>query len=91
MQSITNTKLLYAKAFLLLATGFLAALLLFLEMPSGKVAFLLAIAVWCFSRAYYFAFYVVEHYVDSSYRFSGLWSFACYIWRKRQGSGGVPL
>ena len=91
MRNITNTKLLYAKAFLLVATGLLAALALFLEMPTGKVAFLLAIAVWCFARAYYFAFYVIEHYVDPTYRFSGLWSFARYIWRKRKESEGVPL
>jgi hypothetical protein len=32
------------------------------------------IAVWCFCRLYYFAFHVIEHYVDASYRFSGLLS-----------------
>jgi hypothetical protein len=44
---------------------------------------LLAIAVWCFARFYYFAFYVIEHYVDPGFRFSGLWSFARYVWSKR--------
>jgi len=29
---------------------------------------------------YYFAFYVIQHYVDPAYRFSGLWSFVCYWW-----------
>jgi hypothetical protein len=48
------------------------------------VALLLAVAIWCFARAYYFAFYVIEHYVDDSYRFSGLWSFALYLMRRKK-------
>jgi hypothetical protein len=46
--------------------------------------FLLIIAVWAFCRFYYFAFYVIEHYVDPSYRYSGLASFARYLIRRRQ-------
>jgi len=38
--------------------------------------------------AYYFAFYVIEHYVDPGYRFAGLWSFVRYVLRKRGGNGG---
>jgi hypothetical protein len=43
----------------------------------------LALSVWCFCRFYYFAFYVIEHYVDPGYRFAGLWSFVRYLWVKR--------
>jgi hypothetical protein len=56
--------------------GVLSATLLFLEKPTLRVALLLILAVWCSCRFYYFAFYVLERYVDSSYRFSGLLSFA---------------
>ena len=49
---------------------------------------LLTISVWCFCRAYYFAFYVIEHYVDPGYRFSGLWSFVVYLWLKRNDQNG---
>ncbi len=38
--------------------------------------------VWAFCRAYYFAFYVIEHHVDPGYRFSGLISFVAYALRK---------
>ena len=38
------------------------------ERPTLKTAVLLAISVWGFARAYYFAFYVVERYVDPSGR-----------------------
>ena len=41
----------------------MAAGLILVEQPTVKVApALLAIAIWCFVRAYYFAFYVIEHY-----------------------------
>ena len=47
-----------------------------------KAALLLAICVWSFCRAYYFAFYVIEHYVDPQYKFAGLSSFVLYLLRK---------
>jgi hypothetical protein len=49
---------------------------LILEHPSVRVAVLLALAIWASCRAYYFAFYVIQHYVDPGYRFSGLWSWS---------------
>ena len=82
MTDLKNPKLIYAKGLLFLFGGLLASALLLAERPSVKVAVLLAVAVWCFARAYYFAFYVIEHYVDSDYRFSGLWSFVLYLVRK---------
>jgi len=79
MKNITSPGLIKVKGILFLVVGLLAAALLLIEHPSLKSAVLLAIAVWCFCRFYYFAFYVIEHYVDSSYRFSGLWSFFRYL------------
>jgi hypothetical protein len=84
MGDITNPGLLYVKGGLFVLTGLCASVLLLLEAPSFKVAALLAVAIWCFARAYYFAFYVVEHYVDPGYRFAGLWSFAQYVWARRR-------
>jgi hypothetical protein len=60
-----------------------ASVLLLLEHPTLKVGLLLAIAVWSFCRFYYFAFYVIEHYVDSTYRFSGIWDFFGYLLTKK--------
>lgn len=90
MRDITNPRLIYAKGVLFLLSGLLASALLILEQPTLKVACLLAIAVWCFARCYYFAFYVIEHYVDPGYRFAGLWSFACYMARRRRQSNADP-
>ena len=48
-----------------------------------------AVAVWCFARWYYFAFYVIEHYVDPGFKFAGLGAFARYLVRRRPG-GRTP-
>src|SRR6266487_5942482 len=85
MKNITSPGLIKLKGILFLLIGLFASLLLLLEQPTLKVATLLAIAVWCFCRFYYFAFYVIEHYVDSSHRFSGLWSFGRYLMHQRSG------
>lgn len=79
----------YAKGALFLLGGLLASGLLLAESPSWKAALLLAVAVWCFARWYYFAFYVIEHYVDPGFKFAGLGSFACYLVRRRSG-GRTP-
>lgn len=91
MGDLTSHKLIIAKGFLFLVAGALATVGLLLEHPELRTAFLLAIAVWCFARFYYFAFYVLEHYVDPQYRFAGLGSFAAYFWRRWRGkrSDGV--
>ena len=84
MGDIHDPRLLYAKGLLFLLGGLLAAGLLLAESFSWKVAVLLAIAVWCFARAYYFAFYVIEHYIDPTYKFAGLTDFLCYLLRRRK-------
>ena len=84
MTDITNTRLLYLKGFLFLLTGCLAAGILLIQYPDLQVAILLIVSVWCFARFYYFAFYVIEHYIDAQYRFAGLGAFIAYLWSRRQ-------
>jgi hypothetical protein len=81
--NLTNPRLLYLKGGLFLFTGVLAGVLILVERPTLKVVALLSICIWSFARAYYFAFYVVQHYIDGEYRFAGLWDFAKYAlgWR----------
>lgn len=79
MADLTNPRLIYLKGFLFLFAGLLASLILILESPRLKTALLLALAIWCFARFYYFAFYVIQHYVDPGYRFAGMWSFIRYL------------
>ena len=86
MTDIKKPKLLYAKGAMFVLGGVMASGLILFEAPSLRVALLLGIAIWCFARAYYFAFYVVEHYADPGYKFAGLWSFACYCLRRMRGT-----
>ena len=83
MKDLTNPLWIKLKGAMFLLLGITATVLLWLEHPTWKVALLLALALWCFCRAYYFAFYVIEHYVDPSYRFSGLGSFLVYLFRRK--------
>ena len=87
MKDLTNPKWIKLKGGLFLLLGVAAALMLWLEAPTLKAAALLALAIWCFCRAYYFAFYVIEHYVDPAYRFSGLGSIVAYLFSNRTQRG----
>ena len=79
MKDLTDYRWIKLKGVLFLIVGLLSSMLLLLDHPEIKTALLLAVAVWCFCRFYYFAFYVIERYVDPSYRFSGLCSLARYL------------
>lgn len=80
---IRNPKLLYLKGALFVLAGAAAVAAILLEHPSLKLAGLLLVAIWCFARAYYFAFYVIQHYIDPQYRFAGLFDFLRYLMRRR--------
>ena len=84
--TLTHPKVLYLKGTLFLVAGILSAGAILLEHPTLKMAGLLALCVWCFARAYYFVFYVIQHYVDPGYRFAGLSSFAGYLLKRRAAS-----
>ncbi|MBI3851744.1 MAG: hypothetical protein HY298_15930 [Verrucomicrobia bacterium] len=86
MKDLTDPRWIKLKGVLFLIIGFASASLLIVEQPTLKTAVLLLLAVWSFCRFYYFAFYVIEHYVDPGYRFSGLWSFVRYLISKRRHS-----
>jgi hypothetical protein len=83
MKDLANPTWIKAKGLLFLFVGIAAAVLIFLGSQNWKTAVLLVVAIWSFCRFYYFAFYVIEKYVDPAYKFSGLISFAKYIFRRR--------
>ena len=79
MKDLTSAFWIKLKGLLFLLMGIAAAVLVFLDNPKWQTAVLLAVAIWSFCRFYYFAFYVIEKYVDPGYKFSGLISFARYL------------
>jgi hypothetical protein len=78
MVDIKSHQLLWLKFGLFCLVGLLAVASALVLYPSILLAMLIGVAIWAFCRAYYFAFYVIEHYVDPSYRFAGLGSFVLY-------------
>ena len=82
MGDLTSPRLIKLKGLLFLIAGLLSSALLLFESPSLKITFLLMVAIWSFCRFYYFAFYVIEHYIDSNFHFAGLGSFLRYLLRR---------
>lgn len=84
LSDLRSPSLIILKGGLFLCLGLLAGGMLIAEHPDVKTVALLSIVTWSFCRAYYFAFYVIEHYVDSSFKFAGLSSLIVYFRRRRR-------
>jgi len=87
MGDLTNPKMIWLKGGLFVLLGVIASGLLIAQLPDFRSAVLLLVAIWAFCRAYYFAFYVIEHYVDPAYRFSGLIDFFRYALSGNRSGG----
>jgi hypothetical protein len=83
MTDLTNPTLIKLKGILFLFIGIVSSGLLLFEHPTLRTGVLLVFTIWGFCRAYYFAFYVIEHYVDPSFKFSGLGAFIRHMMRRR--------
>ncbi len=79
MRDLTDPFWIKLKGGLFLLVGLLASALLLIDHPELPAAIYLGVAIWCFCRFYYFAFYVITHYFDPQFKFSGLWAFARYL------------
>lgn len=85
MGDLKSSRLIVFKGCLFLLAGLVAAGVLLGENFSLRFAFLLGVAIWSFCRFYYFAFYVLERYVDPTFRFSSLWAVGVYFWKRWRG------
>jgi len=84
MRDLTSSRLIILKAVLFVAMGAIAATLLIARDPEPAAVALLVLCIWAFARAYYFAFYVIERYVDPSFRFSGIGSAIAFLARRKR-------
>lgn len=84
MRDLHSPKLMRLKGILFLVIGAVSAAWLWLEAPGLQRTFLLALTIWGFCRAYYFAFYVLEKYVDPDFRFAGLSSVIRHLFKHRR-------
>ncbi len=85
---LKDARWIIAKGAMFLLAGVMASGLLLIEILTLRSAILLGLAIWCFCRAYYFAFYVIEHYIDSSYKYAGLWSAIVFLVTKKRDEAG---
>jgi len=83
MTDLKNPTLIYLKGFLFGAIVLCSSIILFSMYPSWQTAILITLISWASARAYYFMFYVIEKYVDSNYKFSGVFSFIQYFISQR--------
>lgn len=72
MADLRSKHLILLKGGLFLAIAAVCAALILLELPSGRIALLLALLVWSACRFYYFLFYVLEQYVDPGLKYAGV-------------------
>lgn len=84
MKDLKSKKWIVAKGVMFLGIAATTLVLILVEMPSIKLAALLALLVWASCRFYYFLFYVLEHYVDPTMRYAGLWDLLMGMRRSRQ-------
>jgi hypothetical protein len=73
----------FVKAGLFVLLALLALAILVLQQPTWTTAGCALALGWASARAYYFAFHVVQHWVDPEFRFRGLGHFFTWIWQRR--------
>ena len=83
MKDLQSTQAMWLKGGLFLLIGLMSGGILLIEHWNWRTALLLGLCVWGFCRAYYFAFYVIERWVDPGFKFSGLGHFLTYVWKRR--------
>jgi hypothetical protein len=82
MTDLKSRKLIIAKGLMFLAIAAMCAYLILSELPSIRIAVLLALLIWAACRFYYFLFYVLERYVDPELRYSGIWALVIELRRR---------
>ncbi len=81
---LQSKRVIILKAGLFLVLGCLSGGLLLGSIVTLQNVVLLGLTIWSFCRCYYFVFYVIEHYVDSAYRYRGLIDLMKHYWKRRQ-------
>jgi hypothetical protein len=83
MTDLKSKRLIVAKGIMFAGIVLATAALILIEIPSLKLAALLTLLVWASCRFYYFLFYVLEHYVDRTMRYAGLFDLLMGMKQRR--------
>ncbi len=84
MSDLKSPTWIYIKGWLFLAILLASTYLLLLNSQDWITVALVVLIIWSSARFYYFMFYVIERYVDPSYKFAGIISFIQYLARSRK-------
>ena len=90
MRALTSRALIVTKGLLFFVIAVTTAALILVELPSMRVAVLLALLAWSSCRFYYFLFYVLEKYVDPKLNYAGLFALARALVIRGASSRGAP-
>jgi len=86
VRDLNDSKWMYLKGCLFLGILIASTALILIYSFSWRVLILLCLLIWSAARVYYFMFYVIEKYVDPTYKFSGILSFIMYVIRRNKKS-----
>jgi hypothetical protein len=76
----------YVKALCFAVIALISGFLLVFRSPTPTTLVLAVVLAWASARLYYFCFYVIERYIDPSYRFDGLLSVVRYLLRSERSN-----
>ena len=79
---IKSARIIHLKGWLFLIVSLLAVSALLIPAFSWQDLALIAIALWAICRWYYYLFYVIEHYVDSEFKFASISDAIRYLIRR---------
>lgn len=81
VKDLKSPRVIKIKGLLFLLIAVLASAQILALHSDWQTAILLACAIWGACRFYYFAFYVIAHYTDPSFKYAGLLHLARYLIR----------
>lgn len=84
MSDLKSKSLIVLKGLLFFLMAVMCAIILIAQSPTLTTVLLLALLIWSSCRFYYFLFYVLEKYVDSTMRYAGILDLLQGMKRRRK-------
>jgi len=81
-KNLKSKQAIYLKAILFLLILLLSIVLNLSSEELTVRIFSITLIIWASARIYYFMFYVIEHYVDGEFCFSGVYDFLKYLLKR---------
>ena len=83
LKDLKSKQAIYLKAILFLLILLLSMVLNLVSDELSLRIISMLLIVWSSARIYYFMFYVIEHYVDKEFRFTGIYDLLRQLFKKK--------